>query len=211
MAQLAARVKTLRAALVDPRRSSYRLVLTPDRTVLREAQRAETYLNLFEYPIDAVLVNRLFAPSASGDSYLDALIARQQRIMAEVRAAFGPLPLFEVPLTADEPVGVEALARLGATVFGDADPTRVLHVGPSQRIERRGRGYVLRIPMPNVEVDRLELMKRGNELYVEVGTFRREVALPNALSALEPGVARVHAGMLEIPFQPDAAESAVAS
>jgi arsenite-transporting ATPase len=211
MAQLAARVKTLRAALVDPRRSSYRLVLTPDRTVLREAQRAETYLNLFEYPIDAVLVNRLFAPPASGDSYLDALVARQQRTLGEIQAAFASLPVFEVPLMAEEPVGLDALGRLGAGVFGDRDPTQVLHVGPSQRIERRGRGYVLRIPMPNVEVDRLELTKRGNELYVEVGTFRREVALPLALSALEPGVARLHAGILEIPFQAEAAESVVAS
>ena len=211
MTQLATRVKTLRAALIDPRRSSYRLVLTPDRTVLREAQRAETYLNLFEYPVDAVLVNRLLAPSSSGDSYLDALVARQRRTMREIRAAFASLPLFEVPLTADEPVGIDALARLAEGVFADRDPTHVLHVGPSQRIERHGDGYVLRIPMPNVEVDRLELTKRGNELYVEVGTIRREVSLPLALAALEPGVARMRAGMLEIPFKSDAAERAVAS
>jgi arsenite-transporting ATPase len=211
MTQLAERVKTLRAALIDPQRSSYRLVLTPDRTVLREAQRAETYLNLFEYPVDAVLVNRLLAPSSSGDSYLDALVARQQRTMDDVRTAFAALPLFEVPLTAEEPVGLDALARLAEGVFGDRDPTEVLHVGATQRIERRGRGYVLRIPMPNVEVDRLELTKHGNELYVEVGTFRREVPLPLALAALEPGVARIRAGMLEIPFSAEATEHAVAS
>jgi arsenite-transporting ATPase len=211
MAQLAARVKTLRAALVDPRRSSYRLMLTPDRTVLREAQRAETYLNLFEYPVDAVLVNRLLAPSSSGDSYLEALVARQRRTMNDIRAAFASLPLFEVPLTADEPVGLDALRRLADGVFGDRDPTEVLHVGPSQHIERHGRGYVLRIPMPNVEVDRLELTKHGNQLYVEVGTFRREIPLPLALAALEPGVARIRAGMLEIPFSSKPTEHAVAS
>ena len=211
MTQLATRVKTLRAALIDPRRSSYRLVLTPERTVLREAQRAETYLNLFEYPIDAVLVNRLLAPSSSGDSYLEALVARQRRTMHEIRAAFASLPLFEVPLTAEEPVGIDALARLAEGVFADRDPTHVLHVGPSQRIERHEHGYVLRIPMPNVEVGRLELTKRGNELYVEVGTIRREVSLPLALAALEPGVARMRAGMLEIPFTSDATERAVAS
>jgi arsenite/tail-anchored protein-transporting ATPase len=211
MAQLAERVKTLRAALVDPQRSSYRLVLTPDRTVLREAQRAETYLNLFEYPVDAVLVNRLLAPSSSGDSYLDALVSRQQRTLQDIRAAFATLPLFEVPQTADEPVGVAALGRLADAVFGDHDPTAVLHIGPSQQIERHGRGYVLRIPMPNVEVERLELTKHGNELYVEVGTIRREVPLPLALAALEPGVARIHNGMLEIPFSTDPAGQAAAS
>lgn len=211
MTHLAARVKTLRAALIDPQRSSYRLVLTPDRTVLREAQRAETYLNLFEYPVDAVLVNRLLAPSSTGDSYLDALVARQRRTMQDIRAAFASLPLFEVPLTAEEPVGIDALARLADGVFAERDPVQVLHIGPSQRIERHGDGYVLRIPMPNVEVDRLELTKRGNELYVEVGNIRREVALPLALAALEPGVARMRAGMLEIPFTSSAAERAAVS
>jgi arsenite-transporting ATPase len=186
-------------------------VLTPDRTVLREAQRAETYLNLFEYPVDAVLVNRLLAPSSSGDSYLDALVARQRRTMSEIRAAFASLPLFEVPLTADEPVGLKALGQLAEGVFGDRDPTQVLHVGPTQQIERRGHGYLLRIPMPNVEVERLELTKHGNELYVEVGTIRREVALPLALAALEPGVARIHNGMLEIPFNAEAVGRKVAS
>ena len=211
MTHLAVRVKTLRAALIDPQRSSYRLVLTPDRTVLREAQRAETYLNLFEYPVDAVLVNRLLAPSSTGDSYLDALVARQRRTMQDIRAAFASLPLFEVPLTAEEPVGIDALARLADGVFAERDPVQVLHIGPSQRIERHGDGYVLRIPMPNVEVDRLELTKRGNELYVEVGNIRREVALPLALAALEPGVARMRAGMLEIPFTSSAAERAAVS
>src|SRR5437764_1490373 len=65
MNHMAVRVRELRAALADARRSSYRIVVTPDRMVLKEAQRAETYLNLFEYPIDAVIVNRVIAPSAA--------------------------------------------------------------------------------------------------------------------------------------------------
>ena len=63
MKQVATRVRALRGRLTDPRQSSYRIVVTPDRTVLREAQRAETYLNLFNYPIDAVVVNRVLPPA----------------------------------------------------------------------------------------------------------------------------------------------------
>jgi arsenite-transporting ATPase len=211
MTQLAARVTRLRATLVDPRRSSYRIVVTPERTVLKEAQRAETYLSLFEYPIDAVIVNRVLSPPEPGNAYLDALVARQQRTMTAVYQAFTGLPLFVAAQTPDEPVGVAALGTLAHQVFGNRDPTTVLHVGPTQRIVRYGRGYLLRIPMPNVEVDKLELTKRGDELYVDVGNFRREVPLPLTLAALEPGVARLRGGMLEIPFEPEASASAVAS
>ena len=100
-------------------------------------------------------------------------------------------------------MGLEALGVLARQVFGKRDPTAVMHLGPTQRIVRLGRGYALRIPMPNVEVDKLELTKRGDELYVDVGNFRREVPLLLTLAALEPGIARLRHGMLEIPFEPE--------
>jgi len=200
MTQLATRVKRLRSALVDATRSSYRIVLTPDRTVLREAQRAETYLNLFEYPVDALFVNRILSDSERRDPYLEALVGRQRRVLDDIRRTFPSLPRFEVPYTADEPVGLEALSALGRATFGERDPVKVLHVGPTQTIQRNEDGYLLTIPMPNVEVRKLELTKRGDELYVDLGNFRREVTLPLALSALEPGVARIQNGVLEVPF-----------
>ncbi|GAC1323045.1 MAG: ArsA family ATPase [Chloroflexota bacterium] len=206
MSQLAERVRHLRTTLTDSRLSSYRIVLTPDRTVLREAQRAETYLNLFEYPIDAVVINRVITPPRNGDPYLEALVARQQRTISQIHDAFVSLPLFQAPLTTEEPVGVVALRSLAQDVFAECDPTQVLHVGPTQRIDRHGTDYVLRIPMPNVEVGKLDLTKRGDELYVDLGNYRREISLPLTLAALEPGTARVRAGMLEIPFHPASPE-----
>lgn len=200
MTQLAERTKELRQDLTNPERSSYRIVVTPDTMVIKEARRAETYLNLFDYPIDAVVINRVLPEENAGNAYLDAMLARQQRAMAEVQRTFANLPLLEAPLSAEEPLGIAALAALSHQVFGDRDPTLVLHRGATQRIERQGDGYLLQIPMPNVEVGRLSLLKRGDELYVDVGNFRREITLPLTLAALEPGTARVHAGMLEIPF-----------
>lgn len=200
MRQLADRVRDLRTAMTDPRQSSYRIVVTPDAAVLKEARRAETYLNLFEYPIDAVIVNRILRPPQTQDPYLQALIDRQQTILTEVRNTFATLPVLEAPLEVQEPAGVAALSALAQRLFGDVDPTLVLHTGATQSIERRGDVYVLCIPMPNVEIRKLSLVKRGDELYVDVGNFRREITLPMTLAALEPGVARVHGGNLEIPF-----------
>jgi len=76
-----------------------------------------------------------------------------------------------------------------------------MHVGPTHEIQRSGDSYVLRIPLRNVETGRLALSKRGDELYVDVGTVRRDITLPSVLAALEPGTARVRQGVLEIPFE----------
>ena len=207
MSRLAARVKALREVLVDPQRSSYRIVLTPDRAVLREAQRAETYLNMFQYPVDSVFANRILPPTDIRGTYLDALIARQSTIMDEVRRAFGSLPLHEVPLATVEPTGMARLSELARIVYSEHDPTKVMHTGPSLTIERRGETYVLSIPMPNVETDKLDLTRHGDQLYVDVGNFRRAVALPLALADLRPGLASMQRGMLEIPFEQRAVQT----
>ncbi len=70
--------------------SSMRLVLNPEKMVIKEAQRAYTYLNLYGYAVDAVVCNRLF-PDDVTDSYFDVLKAAQRENMVFVEEAF-PAP-----------------------------------------------------------------------------------------------------------------------
>ncbi|HLZ08779.1 MAG TPA: ArsA family ATPase [Chloroflexota bacterium] len=200
LSRLAGHIKELREVLTNTEQASYRLVVTPDRMVLKEALRAETYLNVFNYPIDAVILNRLLPSARTGNAYLDALSGRQQEIAVDIRSAFATLPIFEAPLAPEEPIGQASLARLARQVFGERDPTEVMHRGPTQSIVADEHGYVLRLPMPNAEIGKLSLLKRGDALYVDLGNVRREITLPTTLAALEPGMARMRAGVLEVPF-----------
>ncbi len=197
---MASDVKELRASLTNADKSSYRIVVTPDQMVLKEARRAETYLNLFEYPIDAVMLNRVIPEDGERSPYLDALIAKQRTLVTSIRTAFSTLPIFQALLSTVEPIGIDKLHDLALAVFGDADPTTVFHRGPTQRIVKTDRGWLLSIPMPNVDAGRLELTKRGDELFVNIGNVRREITLPATLATLEPGDARIHDGALEVPF-----------
>ena len=198
--RLAVRVRELRGMLTDAARSSYRIVVTPDRAVLKEAQRAETYLNLFEYPVDCVIVNRVLPPD-DGSPFLAALRARQDAMREEIDRAFPSLPRFEARHAIEEPIGREALVAFARDIFEERDPLEVFHTGRTLEVERRGTEHVLRVPMPNVEISKLSLSKHGDELYVDVGNFRRGIALPAVLAALEPEVARVRDGALEVSFK----------
>jgi arsenite-transporting ATPase len=200
ISQLSERLRELHGLLTDPETSSYRLVLTPDRTVLKEAQRAETYLNLFGYPIDGIVVNRVLPGAETSDPFLQELSQTQASVMEEIGMSFANLPIFRSKLHSREPLGVEALRLLATSVFGERDPSQVMHRGPTLRITREESGYVLTIPMPNVEVGRLSLVKRSDELYVEVGNFRRLIPLPATIAGLKPGAAHLREGSLEIPF-----------
>ena len=59
-------VRRLRESLTDPDRAGYRLVVVPERMVVKEALRAQTYLNLFGYPIDAVVLNQVLPHCRGG-------------------------------------------------------------------------------------------------------------------------------------------------
>jgi arsenite/tail-anchored protein-transporting ATPase len=53
----------LRETLSNPEISSYRVVLQPEKMVVREAERAVSYLSLFNYPVDSVIINRILPES----------------------------------------------------------------------------------------------------------------------------------------------------
>src|SRR5215208_3270632 len=97
--------------LRDSRSVSMRLVMTPDRMVVGEAMRTFTYLNLYGYLTDAVVVNRVF-PDAVEGTYFGAWRAVQAEQLAHVQSAFAPVPVLPAPYFEQEVVGAEMLDRL---------------------------------------------------------------------------------------------------
>lgn len=198
-------VAILRGVLTDQDVSSYRLVVNPEKMVIKEALRAETYLALFGYPIDAVMCNRVLPTAPQGDyqdALLRAMVEQQKGYYEQIHQTFAPLPVFDVPFRPREVLGPQALAELGADIWGSEDPTSVFHRGASQEVIKRGNTYILRLPLPHVELSKVGMLKKADELIVEIGNFKRDVALPTMLIPLEATVARMVDGALEVTFEP---------
>jgi arsenite/tail-anchored protein-transporting ATPase len=197
---LSERVKVLREALSDPTISSYRPVVNPERMVIKEALRAETYLALFGYPIDAVICNRVIAPGNYQDTFMQEMYTNQEKLRQQIHATFAPLPIFEAPYYSREILGIEQLGKLGDTIFGEQDPTQVFYKGQIQEIIHIGNTYILRLPLPHVEMDKVLMTKKGDEMIVEIGNFKRDITLPSILANHEATVARFVNKSLEIHF-----------
>ncbi|HEV3233852.1 MAG TPA: TRC40/GET3/ArsA family transport-energizing ATPase [Candidatus Dormibacteraeota bacterium] len=178
-----------RAILSDPKTTSMRLVLNLEKMVIKEAQRAYTYLNLYDYHTDAVIVNRVLPDSGTG-RFFEGWQKAQWRYEEMVRHAFDPLPILEAPMFEQEVVGEEMLARLGEAIFADADPTALLQTSQPQRMERDGKDYVLCLDLPFVAKDEIDLVQRENELFVKVGPYKREISLPRVLARRQRRTAR---------------------
>ena len=126
--------------LRDRDRASIRLVMNADRMVVNEAQRTFTYLNLYGYLTDAVVVNRLF-PDEVGDGYFGEWRRRQGERLEEIEQGFAPVPVLRARYFDEEVIGAPMLDRLGAELFGDGDPaaTALLRARAADRAGRRGR------------------------------------------------------------------------
>jgi arsenite/tail-anchored protein-transporting ATPase len=184
--------------LRDHERVSIRLVMTPDRLVIDEARRTFTYLNLYGYLTDAVVVNRVF-PAEVGD-YFGAWRERQQRHLADVEAAFAPVPVLRAPYFEEEVVGPAMLDRLGEAAFGPRDAAEVLHRRLTQELEVEPDAARLRIDLPFADKGDISLKKIGLELVVRVDGHKRTLILPPALGDFRPSGAEFADGSLQVTF-----------
>jgi len=192
----------LRVLLTNPDLTTIRLVLNPEKMVIKEAQRTYTYLNLYGYPADAVICNRLIPPDADG-SYWDGWKEAQAEHLQSIEECFSPLPILKVPLQKSEVVGIEALEEMGRHLYGADDPTRLFFEGKPMSIDREDGGYVLTLQLPFVARGDVSLMRSGDELVITIGNQRRSVLLPQVLLGQTLKGARLDTGRLCIRFEAD--------
>ncbi len=99
----------MKKILGDPKVCTTRIVLNLEKMVVKEAQRAFTYLSLYDYLTDLVVVNRVLPPEVT-DTYFNSWREAQQRYAVMVETAFSPIPTLQTKLFDREIVGLE-LAR----------------------------------------------------------------------------------------------------
>ena len=128
------------------------------------------------------------------------LYRKQEELRVQIHQTFAPLPIWEAPYYSREILGIPQLAELAQAIFGDTDPTCVFYRGPIQEVTREGDVYVLRLPLPHVEMNKVVMTKKGDEMIVEIGNFKRDITLPAVLANQEAKLARFVNKALEIHF-----------
>jgi arsenite-transporting ATPase len=187
--------------LRDAERVTLRLVMTPDRMVVAEAMRTFTYLNLYGYLCDGVVVNRVF-PENVGE-YFGAWRAVQAEQLADVQAGFAPVPVLQAPFFEQEVLGTTMLDRLGTELFNGRDAGAVLHDRLAQELTLDGSRAELRLDLPFVSKGDVALRKIGLELVVRVDGYKRTIVLPGALAGFKPTSAKLNEGSLVVGFEGD--------
>ena len=176
--------------------TSVRIVMNPEKMVIRESERAFTYLNLFGYRVDCVIVNKIF-PKQAGD-YFTKWLELQEKYLNEISSRF-PVPIFKIPFKETEIVG-KKLYELCDELYGDKDPTEVFYMDEPMKIEKENEHFVLTIKAPFASKQELKLLKRGEELIIISNQWKRIVFLPQSLALKEPLGAKFINGEIRVEF-----------
>ncbi|KUO51100.1 MAG: arsenic-transporting ATPase [Desulfitibacter sp. BRH_c19] len=189
----------MRHILSDREITSVRVVVNPEKMVIKEAQRSFTYLNIYDFNVDAIIVNRVI-PDDVSDEYFNIWKDTQKKYKEIIYDSFSPVPIYNAPLFEREVVGLQMLKRMGDTVFGEEDPASIKFNSRTQYVEKDGDEYLFTIHMPFTEKGDLSLNQKGDELIIKVGSIKRNIVLPRTLLNLSVVGAKFEDEVLKVRF-----------
>jgi len=198
-------LEDIREILTDTVKSTVRLVMNAEKMSIKETMRALTYLNLYGFKVDMVLVNKLL-DTEEDSGYLEKWKTIQQKYLGEIEEGFAPLPVKKLRMYEREIVGLEALDRFARDMYGETDPSDMMYDEPPIKFVRIKDVYEVQLKLMFANPVDIDVWVTGDELYVQIGNQRKIITLPISLTGLEPGNAVFKDKWLHIPFDLDRTE-----
>ncbi|MGD2060514.1 MAG: TRC40/GET3/ArsA family transport-energizing ATPase [Acidimicrobiia bacterium] len=192
-------VEEVRELMSKPEITSARLVVNPEKMVIDEARRTYSYLGLFGYGVDGVVVNRVL-PDLVEDPYFERWRAIQKGHLDEVEDAFADVPRLLLRLFDDEMVGIDRLRLMASELYEGRDAIGDFVARSPFRVTEVEGTITMELDVPFFEKSELDVFRHGHELYVQLGSYRRSFVLPDALHRREVTKARLDAGTLRVTF-----------
>jgi len=200
MKRLTSQLAEMKEILEDNKTTSIRLVINPEKMVIKEAQRAYTFFSLFGYTVDLIIVNRLIPPEVQ-DLYFKQWKTIQATYQQMIKECFSPIPILSAELFSQEITGVDLLYKMAKKVYGNKDPAQVFFAKKPIIIEKADGGFDLSLNLPFVEKKDLDLTQKGEELFIKVGNYKRNILLPQTLLNYSLKGAKFEKTRLKINFR----------
>lgn len=184
MDELFQKLESIQKVFLDPEVASIRIVTNPERMVIKEARRAYTYLQLYGYNVDAVVINRILPEEKVGEAFKYYLTS-QKKYIKEIEESFSPLPILKVQHQGREVFGLKQLQAISSSLYKEKQAAEVLYLDKPFEVIENENGYFFKTRLPFVGEEEIELKKFGDELVIDLGNRRRSLMLPRFASFLK--------------------------
>jgi arsenite-transporting ATPase len=170
------KLEAIQKVFLDPDVTSMRIVANPERMVVQEAKRAYSYLQLYGYNVDAVVINRIIPEQDT--PFLRNYIDKQAIYIQDIEESFAPIPIFKVPHQGTEVFGMDLLQSIGNGLYNDQGASHVFHQEKPIEITNIEKGYRVKMKIPFIKDDAFDLKKFGDELIIDIANRRKSIFLP---------------------------------
>lgn len=184
--QLVKRLNELRKILQDRDITSLRIVMSPERIVIDEARRSYTWIQIYDFAVDAVYVNRIY-PDHALTGYFEGWAQMQKESLALVEESFPGQKIFYLPFQQEEIRGIESLEEIGEILYPKMesgefeDPAAFYCKEQAFHIEDLDGTRVFSVHLPYAKEEELEVKKDGKELVLTFRNETRRFRLPDKL------------------------------
>ena len=180
--------------------TSIRIVTTPEKMVVEETKRNYMYMNLYDFNVDGLYINRIL-PKDIGNDFFNEWIGIQQKYIDELKATFAALPIYEIPWYDEELKGEDNLRRITDDVLTDDKVFMTRVITQREHFEQTDTGYSLTVHMPGADKKEIDMYQVSGDIVIKTGNFKRNIPLPNILRTYVVAGAKFEDGMLRINFE----------
>lgn len=193
------KMERLQTLLMDKDIVSLRIVTTPEKIVIKESKRNFTCLYLYNYNVDAIIVNRIY-PREAMEGYFDKWVIRQQEGLREIEESFSEVPRFYLELQKGEIRTISILKNISKKLYNECDPAEILFRKEIFIIEKNKEEAKLTILLPFADKEELDLRQEGDELILSVKNETRRFSIPMKFQGMDIMSANYADGYLSISF-----------
>lgn len=189
----------LQESLKNREITSVRLVTMPEKMVVEETKRNFMYMNLYDFNVDGIYINRILPIDINND-FFKQWIKIQKKYIKELEDSFGMLPIYRIPWYDEELKGMHAVERICQDALTKEDIFDAKVINKEESFEQNEEGYLLQVSLPYAEKENMDLYKSGTDVVIKLCNFKRNIPLPNVLRTYEISSAKLKDGILRIQF-----------
>jgi arsenite-transporting ATPase len=190
----------LQELLKDRDVTSIRIVTTPEKMVVEETKRNYMYMNLYDFNVDGLYINRIL-PADIGNEFFDRWIVLQREYIDTLKECFSALPICEIPWYDEEVRGEAAIRRIADNVLEGKDVFGKRIINDRESFTQNEKGYQLEVYAPCADKADIDLYQASTDIVIKIGNFKRNIPLPNSLRSFCVTGAKFEDGRLKIQFE----------
>lgn len=194
------KLEELQELFKDREITSVRIVTIPEKMVVEETKRNYMYLNLYNFNVDGIYINRIL-PKEIDNPFFEQWLVIQSQYITLLKECFVDLPIYEIPWYDEELQGADGIRRIVEDVLQREEIFDTKNMTEREKFQQTKTGYQLEVFLPNGEKENIDLYQSAADIVIKTDNFKRNIPLPNVLRRYRVSRAKYEDGKLRIWFE----------